>query len=264
MAVTCEEFIESLDTDSRIQLDRLARHTLNCEKCHNLWRMHQRLTLSARAPDDDEATAMSSELVRALSGHHAVVRGSSRARRLMLVVAPLAVGLAWAWLGLARPDLHAAATWPFWGGAAVLAVGFSICSSVLVRRDANGFGVAPRVRWACVLGTLALFPVFATVQALHEPQAAGLTLPRDCLLFGLAISLALSGAAFYAIRRSVIVAPSASAGLAGCVGGLGGLLWLHVHCAAGAGLHVLVVHGLAFALALLTSTLVGRRWLLSP
>jgi hypothetical protein len=172
------------------------------------------------------------------------------------------VCLTLAWLGLARPDLSAATTLPYWSGAALLVVCFSGCMAVFVRRDSSGFGASPRVRWACVLGTLAVFPMFATLQALHGPHDASLTLPRDCLLFGLMISLALSAAAFYAIRRSVIVAPSASGALAGCVGGLGGLIWLHVHCAAGAGLHVLVVHGLAFTVALVTATLVGRRWLL--
>lgn len=113
------------------------------------------------------------------------------------------------------------------------------------------------------MSALALFPVFANLAALHGPHDASLALPRDCLLFGLVVSLALSACAFYAARRSVLLAPSASGALAGCIGGLGGLLFLHVHCAAGAGPHVLVVHGLAFSVTLLIATLVGRRFVLS-
>jgi hypothetical protein len=258
--VTCDELIQFLDIDSRAQLDQIARHTAVCETCHKLWRTHQRLTLSSRSPA--HTLALGDELQRALADHAehpAPIPGSSPLRRSLSVLVPLAASLVVVWLTLVRPDLREALTLPFWSGVALLGLCFGLCLSVLVRRDPTGFGASTRLRWACVAITFAIFLLFASVGGLHGPQAASQALPRDCLLLGLAVAGALSAAAFSAVRRSVLSAPSASGALAGCVGGIGGVLWLHFHCAATAGLHVLIVHGLALTLAVLVSMLLGRR-----
>jgi hypothetical protein len=260
VAVTCDELIQSLDTEGRAQLDQIARHTAVCETCHKLWRTHQRLTLSSRAPA--EALEPSEALRRALQDHQdhpEPTPGSSPLRRLLTVLLPLLGCLALACLALARPDFSHVQTLPYWSGVLLLGSCLGFCLSVLVWRDSSGFGASPRLRWGAVAIALGIFALFASVDGLHGPEDVSHPLPQDCLLFGLAVAGAVSAAAFRAVRHSVLSAPSASGALAGCIGGIGGVLWLHFHCAAGAGLHLVIGHGLAFALAVLVSMLLGRR-----
>jgi hypothetical protein len=255
--VTCEQFSLALSTADLEQVEKLIhQHAQTCADCRALWRLDQRLQASRRSAPP---LSMSPELRAALSVHPGPTRSSTPTKRLAAILAPLSAFLGVALVVVPRADLSHGLSLGFWSGAVLLCASLAAVVHIYLHRDATGSSAAPWFRWAVVFGVLGVFNAFALFDMFHGPHASGVSPRRDCLLLGLLVAFGVGGAALAALRRSVLLAPAASGALAGCIGGLSAVAFLHVHCAASAGAHLAFVHGLPLLIAALVGAWVGRR-----
>jgi hypothetical protein len=255
--VTCEQFTLALSTADLDQVEQLIhQHAQTCEDCRALWHLDQRLHATGRSVPQ---LSMSVELRQLLLAHQGPTRSSTPSKRLASILAPFAACLGVALLVVPRADLSKGLSLAFWSGAMLLCASLAAAVQVYLHRDASGSGAPAFLRWTVVLGVLAIFQGFALLEVFHGPHDPSVNPRRDCLLLGLLVAFSVGAAALAAARRSVLLAPGASGALAGCIGGLSAVAFLHVHCAASAGHHLALVHGLPLAIAVLAGVGLGRR-----
>jgi hypothetical protein len=240
--------------------DDVQDHARECPACAALLRADHELQRTARR---FPSFPMSQELQRALSEprESARARGSSTPARLATILAPLAVSLGFGLTWLARPDLSSHLLREFWVGVAALGAAIALCVHVYLHRGADGLGMPAWLRWSCVAAAIGGTLMFASLEAFHGPANPGLRPSFDCFILGCGVALAVGAASFATLRRSALTSPESAGALGGCVGGLAAVLFLHLHCAAVAGLHLQIVHALPLLLAILLGQKLGRRWL---
>jgi hypothetical protein len=258
--VSCEEFVEALSLSNR-PTAALFAHARSCKACGWLWQA-DRQVMSA-APSEDEGPALSPELQRALHAHSGATRAFNPWRS---AVAAFTVAAAAVLLGLLyapRTDLRQLSNAPqFWLPFAASMLMMAAGLHLYVYRDRSGLGAPAPWRWAFVLTALVMLELLSLWQVAHTSLAnAHDRGPRDCLAFGLLVALCVGGVLLAARRRTALVAPGASGALAGCIGGLAAVVFLHVHCGATYVPHLQLTHVLPLLVAMAIGAFAGRRLL---